>query len=176
MSTMKTATKGKPGATLASMSKVQAAPKPATKSVPAAAPAAPAAPFDWDSLPAAEVATYSRASATTVDREASTPGFIKAAVIRAYEQTEAVIKLAAAKGNKTTPQPVYMVQECGSPERAEEFFKLASLYGKFKGYTVRGAANPVKVAVDKTVDPTGFVPGRCKVRFAVKPRENRVKK
>lgn len=98
-----------------------AAPKP---TVPASTPAA----VDWDSLPPAAVATYTR-TASQVDREQTTPAPIKVRVKSAFE--------ASAKAS----EPVWFVQQCGTVERGEEFVKLARLYARFIDVTFRVGTN-----------------------------------
>jgi len=119
--------------------------------------------FDWDTLPAAEVAVYSRAP-IRVDLDATTPAFIKDRVSFAFAKTQ-----AEGVDSKGRPKAKQVIQNCGTPERAEEFLKLARKYATFKDYTLRGDANPVKIA---TGDGT-FISGAGIVSFAVKPKETR---
>jgi hypothetical protein len=160
MSKTATATKSKgTSATLASMVKPAAA--------VAAAAVAPE-PFDWDSLPEATVAVYTRNTVARKDLEESTPAFIKRQVVSGFDKTA-----RAGLTSRGLPKPVFMTLDCGSAEKAEEFVKLARAYAGFKDYTLRGKANPDKLVVEdaagnkSTVDGTGFV------RFAVKVREVR---
>lgn len=138
--TAPTKTKGKTSAILESISAATPAPAAAA---PAAVSASPE--FDWDSLPAVEVAVYSR-SAPSRDLEALTPAAVKNRVTSGFEAT--------AKAGK----PTWFVQECGTAERAEEFLKLARRYATFRGYTLRGKANPNALS---------------EIRYTVKVREAR---
>ena len=119
---------------------------PAKKTAPAkaTAPASTGAAVDWDNLPAATVATYTR-SASQVDREQTTPAPIKIRVKSAFE--------ASAKAS----EPVWFVQQCGTVERAEEFVKLARLYARFIDVTFRVGTNAT--------------PGE--VRYSVRVKETR---
>lgn len=137
------------GATLASM-----APK---KTASAAAPVADkpavtnASVIDWSGFGDAEVAAYTRnASRTAVDREATTPEFIKRQVTLAFEKT------AHNKG-----KGVWMTLNLGTRENVESFLKAGKLYARFREFTMRG--EPRK---DQSNE----------VRFMVKPKEARARK
>jgi len=142
-------------ATLASM--VPATPvAPETASAAVAGTVAPAADakaaINWDAFAAPTIAVYTRNEPVTIDREASTPAFIKNAVnygFEAYQNAE----------EKDKPRQ-WVVLPLDSSETVEQFMKLARLYAKFKGYTLRGGENP-KV--------------KAQARFLVKPLELRKK-
>jgi hypothetical protein len=144
----------KGSATLASMAAPASSAPEAVFSSPAApaavAAVAPVAPINWDAFAAPTVAVYTRNEPVTVDREASTPLFIKNAVAFAYEEH---MKAGDDK-------PVWVTLPLDSSETVEVFIKLAKLYAKFKGYTLRGTENP-KV--------------KAQARYMVKPKELRKK-
>jgi hypothetical protein len=141
-------------ATLASMvPATPVAPETASAAVSAVAAPAPTAPpaIDWDSIDATPtIAVYTRNEPATIDREASTPLFIKNSVAFAYE----------AHMNAGNDKPVWVTLSLPNAEAIEQFMKLARLYSKFKGYTIRGGENP-KVSGE--------------VRYMVKPKELRTK-
>ena len=140
-------------ATLASMvPATPVAPETASAAVSAtAAPeTAPKAPINWDAFAAPTIAVYTRNEPATIDREATTPLFIKNAVAFAYEEHM----------NAGDDKPVWVTLSLDSSETVEDFMKLARLYAKFKGYTIRGGENP-KV--------------KAQARFMVKPKELRTK-
>lgn len=156
-----TATKSvKKSATLASMAA-------SAKSEPAAgsAVAAPALPvqeaFNWDSLPPARVVVYTRNESVAVDRETSTPSFIKNKVMEAYQATVGVYTDAVTGRTSPAGELVWFWQECGTPERAVEFMNLARKYAAFKGFTLRSKANDNKPS---------------EAAFVVKEKESRPKK
>ena len=108
--------------------------------------------IDWDSFTASPtISVYTRNEAVSVDRELTTPAFIKNSVTFAYE---------AHQNAEESKRPVWVTLPLGNEGNIEAFMKLARLYCRYKGYTIRGGANP-KV--------TG------EARFMVKPKELRTK-
>ncbi len=155
---MTTASRNKSKSTSATIASMAAKPADAPAQTPAEAPAqtpaeTPSATvaIDWASFPAAEIAVYTRNSAATVDREATTPEFIKAQVKAAFAATEAA-------GNPKSP--VWLVIPFGSAAVEEEFLKVGKRYASFLGYTMRGVPNTKNVG---------------EARFCVKPKEHRAK-
>jgi hypothetical protein len=122
--------------------------------------ATPAVPTDWDALPSAEIAVYTR-NAPAKNLEETTPGAIKTRVLQAYQ------------GTKLKGETVFFVQQCGTPEKAAEFLKLARRYATFKGYTLRGKENPFAVTVRVDGKEPVTYPAGSEVRYAVKDREVR---
>jgi hypothetical protein len=112
----------------------------------------PAGTFSWDSLPAPKIAVYSR-GIPRKDLEEITPTFIKSCVATAYEATT-----KAPRDSKDREVPVYLVQQCPTPKRAEEFVQLCRKYANFKELTFRGGVNPAR---------------KTEVRFAIKSKETR---
>lgn len=105
---------------------VAAAVKTTKATVAASAPA-----IDWDdlaaSVPDATVVKYTRTTGQ-VDRETSTPEFVKGRVTAAYALT------AAASNGK----PVSQFQILPTVAAAEAFLKLGKLYASFSSMTMRG--------------------------------------
>lgn len=116
----------------------------AKKTAPAkvVAPAASVTPAEmsWD-LPEPEAAEYTRvnrpgAGRPSKDWEATTPAAVKHAVNLSW-QKRAMGKI----GKEEREIGAYLKQSCGTPERAEQFIKLARGYAKSKGLTIRGGAD-----------------------------------
>lgn len=126
-------------------------------------PVAAATSFDWDNLPEAAVVTYVRTRGTAaVDREATTPTFIKSRVASAY----------AATSKAADKKPVPFAQMMVSDDQGESFLKAGKLYATFKGYTMRGkvlAASEIAVLISK-----GELPAHAKsaVSYNVKDKES----
>ena len=152
-------------ATLASMVKTasEKTPEPATVAASTPAPA----PFDWSTVAAPTVAVYSRNTTVSKSVETSTPEFIKNCVKGAFEKTS---KNLDGKGK---PSLVWLTLKLDTPERAEEFVKLAKKYAAFCDYTMRGMANPAHLYVTGENGEPTQVEGKGYVRFGVKVRETR---
>lgn len=85
---------------------------------------------------------------STRDLEAETSPAIKTRVNASYEAYVAEYNKVLAetqskdKATVAASKAANRVQPCGTEKRAEEYLKLIKTYGKFKGYTIRGAVDP----------------------------------
>jgi hypothetical protein len=149
---MATATRNKGTATTEQTAKALNVPVPEKAEKPT---------FGWDDLPDVKVPEYTRNVGTTrIDVETEIPAVIRARLKESFEAYR------AADPNKPNDHgtTAWREQDCGTPERAAEFIRLAQRYGKYRlpePWTIRAAVVPNNERL---------------VRFAAKPYEARMRK
>lgn len=144
---------------MATVTRTKSAPaNKATEKAPVAEETKPETPaIDWNALPDAEEATYTRGP-VRVDVEADTPQRIKEALLKSY-------KAYKPGENGKTGENAWFSQPCGTEKTAQEFIRLAKRYGK----NVLIDGNRV------TVRATVLASDKSVVRFCMKPFEARDK-
>lgn len=121
-----------------------------TAEVPADAAKAAEVPFNWDAIPEAEEATYTRGP-STIDVEKETPARIKADLQKSFDKYD-----PNANGGKG--QIFWLMLTLPNADAATQYVKLAKRYCTFKEWTFRGG--PSASAAEK-------------IRFCAKPKEHR---